>query len=302
MLISNPLNSELATPLAIAFASLLSMGLLGVIFAVLLSSDKSLNSQLWKRWGSWALIAPITVTAILSGPIVFAFLAAIVSVICTMEFCTITKRNPAERLVLALVSAALPIVACCAEQVIAPTFLVTALLLCFLSMKDGKDFQSTCLSIMALIYVPFLASHAVFLDKVQGIGPQLLISVVTSSALANIFAFVFGKLIGGPKLAATISPNKTWSGVTGSLVGAYVGFALLSSTLNLSLGVALTILIPLVVSIAGVLGDLFESQLKRSFEVKDAGTWLPGFGGALDRVDGLLFILPCVYYLVSQVI
>ena len=85
-----------------------------------------------------------------------------------------------------------------------------------------------------------------------------------------------------------LSPNKTVGGLVGAVVGAFVVLTLLG-TISVGLLVA--------VAFGGVLGDLLESMVKRQAQVKDAGDWLPGFGGLLDRIDSLLLVLPLAYLL-----
>jgi phosphatidate cytidylyltransferase len=102
-------------------------------------------------------------------------------------------------------------------------------------------------------------------------------------------AFVFGRSIGGPKLAPRISPNKTWAGLIGGVVaGMLVGFVT-----ALWLGVAWAVPLVLVSAVMAVVeqgGDLGESACKRYFGVKDSSRLIPGHGGVLDRVDGLLAV------------
>ena len=85
-----------------------------------------------------------------------------------------------------------------------------------------------------------------------------------------------------------LSPNKTVGGMVGAIIGAFVILTLLG-TMSIGLLVA--------VSIGGLFGDLLESMFKRQAQVKDAGDWLPGFGGLLDRIDSLLPVLPLAYVL-----
>ena len=104
----------------------------------------------------------------------------------------------------------------------------------------------------------------------------------------DIFAYFAGRSIGGPKLAPRISPNKTWAGLGGGVVGAAVIGALAAlwfdlGTLFLAVGAPMAVL--------AQAGDLYESWLKRRAGVKDSGTILPGHGGALDRLDGLLPVI-----------
>jgi phosphatidate cytidylyltransferase len=101
-------------------------------------------------------------------------------------------------------------------------------------------------------------------------------------------AYFAGRLIGGPRLAPAVSPNKTWAGAIG---GAVAGVAA-GSLVLVAAGFALRpmhLVVALAVSVSAQIGDLAESALKRQFGVKDASTLIPGHGGLMDRVDGLLF-------------
>ena len=114
-------------------------------------------------------------------------------------------------------------------------------------------------------------------------------------AMSDVVAFVAGRMAGRHPLAKRLSPAKTIEGVVGNLIGSYLGFTLMSFAVPASLNVAVRWALPAVVAIACVWGDLLESLLKRQFGVKDTGTWLPGFGGLLDRIDSLLIVLPLAY-------
>ena len=105
---------------------------------------------------------------------------------------------------------------------------------------------------------------------------------------ADIAAYLAGNAFKGPKLWPRYSPNKTWSGLIGGLVGA-VGAAVAIAAWFMHLSLAGAAVIGLVGGLATMAGDLFESMLKRRFGVKDSGDIIPGHGGLLDRVDGLMF-------------
>jgi phosphatidate cytidylyltransferase len=113
----------------------------------------------------------------------------------------------------------------------------------------------------------------------------LLFAVVWATDTGAFFA---GRLIGGEKLWPAISPNKTWAGAIGGLVAGVVAGLVAAPLFNVSLSVPLAIII-LLVSVASQAGDLFESAIKRWFDVKDSGSIVPGHGGLMDRVDGLTF-------------
>lgn len=110
-----------------------------------------------------------------------------------------------------------------------------------------------------------------------------LLAVVWAS---DSLAFVAGKSLGGPKLAPRISPNKTWAGVAGGLIGAAMVGMAVAWIGRIPAGFALAVSLGLGVSAQA--GDLVESQAKRHFAVKDTSRLIPGHGGMLDRLDGLI--------------
>jgi len=105
---------------------------------------------------------------------------------------------------------------------------------------------------------------------------------------SDIMAYLAGSTIGGPKLWPRFSPNKTWSGFIGGLAAGTVAGALMGVFLDMGIGLWGGLL-GLAAAIATMAGDLWESALKRRYGVKDAGNLIPGHGGLLDRVDGLMF-------------
>ena len=106
---------------------------------------------------------------------------------------------------------------------------------------------------------------------------------------ADIAAFLVGSVLKGPKLWPRFSPNKTWSGFIGGLAAATCAGALCSTLFGETMGPATGAVIGLTGGLATMGGDLWESMLKRRFGVKDSGDLIPGHGGLLDRVDGLMF-------------
>jgi phosphatidate cytidylyltransferase len=112
----------------------------------------------------------------------------------------------------------------------------------------------------------------------------------------DIFAYFAGRAIGGPKLARRISPNKTWSGLAGGMLGAAVVGAVVAAYFNIE---------PAFLWLGGLmgliaqLGDLYESSVKRRLGVKDSGSILPGHGGVLDRADGLLAVAAATFLVLA---
>lgn len=137
-------------------------------------------------------------------------------------------------------------------------------------------------------FLPFIyptAGMLFILTMYQEYGVESLIWLLVVVAMTDVGAYIVGKSMGKTPFSPT-SPNKTLEGVLGGIIiatfsGMYAGLGIVD------MGVAF--LISLGVSVSSIFGDLYESSLKRSAGVKDSGTFLPGHGGALDRIDGYLF-------------
>ena len=139
-------------------------------------------------------------------------------------------------------------------------------------------------------------------------GAEIFVFVILISILTDLGGYIFGKIFKGPKLTK-ISPNKTYSGAIGSfivsLIGSliYIEYISNSSLLSFQNGYAphsiehilLTLFIILVISLISQIGDLTISYFKRLAKIKDTGSILPGHGGLLDRIDGIIFAIPFSY-------
>jgi phosphatidate cytidylyltransferase len=120
--------------------------------------------------------------------------------------------------------------------------------------------------------------------------PLLLLFLLGVVWIADTAAYVFGRTFGRHKLAPDISPGKTWEGVAGALAAVTVYALILAGTTGRSSGFLVATFLGM--TVFSILGDLFESWLKRSAGVKDSGAILPGHGGILDRIDALTSALP----------
>ncbi len=142
---------------------------------------------------------------------------------------------------------------------------------------------------LAVPYVAIPAVAVLFVYALGGVNSVFWVLAVVWGT--DIGAYACGRLIGGPKLAPKISPNKTWSGAVGGLVCGMAAAGGLAAALNLPLSQPM-FTAAAVVAVASELGDLFESALKRWYDVKDSGTLIPGHGGVMDRFDGLWAAAP----------
>jgi phosphatidate cytidylyltransferase len=142
---------------------------------------------------------------------------------------------------------------------------------------------------LGYIVIPFLLLITIR-DMPNGANIILwMLGVVWATDIAGLFV---GRSLKGPKLAPKISPNKTWSGLIGGVICAMmIGFI---SSFMFAGGIKFFVFFSGLLAVIEQMGDLFESKIKRHFGVKESGDILPGHGGMLDRIDGLLFVIPTV--------
>lgn len=272
-------------------------------------------ADLIKRLGTAVVLVPILVVALFVDPTPWSILAlaTLAGVLAHDEFlrmalpATPEDREGGLRLVMGALGAAvlaLPMIGS-AGRVLPPLLMGAALLIAvvLLARKHHLDragrHMAACYA--SLLYVPLLAS--VWPQIKLHFGPGWLFLTLALAFMSDTGAYAFGRLWGRHKLYPAVSPGKTWEGALGGIVGAHVatvGFGHFLLLPELSLPKAA--LLAVIGSIAGQIGDLFESMLKRGYGVKDSGTLLPGHGGMLDRVDALLFVGPVVYYFAAYVV
>ncbi len=160
------------------------------------------------------------------------------------------------------------------------------------------------LTTLSLLYVGFLLSFVVQLRLIDAgqLGVIPLVSLVIVVKMSDIGAYTVGRLIGKHKLAPSLSPGKTMEGLAGGVAFACFAAGLVWMALEAGLGgstggshLAAWLLFAPLVTLAGIVGDLAESMLKRDAGQKDSSTWMPGFGGVLDLLDSILVSAPVAY-------
>jgi phosphatidate cytidylyltransferase len=164
--------------------------------------------------------------------------------------------------------------------------------------KEGA-FTTWAWTIAGILYVGWLLSHLVALRGLDS-GRNWVFFALFITWASDTTAFFIGRRFGRHKLAPNISPGKTWEGTIGGIVGAIIMSILFftSTPFHLPLVYWQAIVLSILVSIFGQVGDLVESLLKRNMGVKDSGRLLPGHGGILDRLDSIIFAGIVVYYYV----
>jgi phosphatidate cytidylyltransferase len=257
-----------------------------------------------KRVLTAAVLIPLVVALLFRAPNRSVRLAlAFVALLCLSEFLKLAASYQAQPMRLVAYLAGAWVVAA-PEAVGAPFFLGITMLAMTLAMRGGRPLESSLPSVAAtvagVVYTAVPFRLAADLHARQD-GPHWFFYLLVVNWVGDSAAYIAGKAFGRWKMAPTISPNKTWEGAVASLVvGAALGALYLRYFLTAPPVWPVAAGLSVVVSIAAQVGDLAESALKRGAGVKDSGSILPGHGGILDRVDGLLFSVPIVYWAVFR--
>jgi phosphatidate cytidylyltransferase len=241
------------------------------------------------------VLAPLALVCVWIGGAAFAGLVALIAAGLAYEWLGLCGRR--SSLAATLLFAAVPLSVVLTELGTAAAALV---LLAFTAAAATALDRGLSPAHPLAFGIPYLGVAVVALVWLRqqphtgGVNVIVLLLVVWAS---DIGAYTAGRAIGGPRLAPSVSPGKTWSGAMGGLVAAAaVGFAasvfLGNEPASWRPASWRPVAFALLVGVVGQAGDLFESQLKRQFGVKDSGTMIPGHGGLLDRLDAVLTAAP----------
>jgi phosphatidate cytidylyltransferase len=244
------------------------------------------KTELGTRAVSAAILAPVALAAELWGGLPFAALVVLVAAIGFWEWTGLTgARDPGwERLlgafclVLALLALQVWSVAVGLALIVVPAALA---LVAGIAQKALRSVG------LGLLYLGIPCAAVILLRQAEPFGWAAVRYVLFVVWATDIAAYFGGRSLGGPKLWPRVSPKKTWSGALSGLTAAVVaGGATAGLTTGGNVRAGLILAVPL--SIASQAGDLLESAVKRRFGAKDSGQVIPGHGGVLDRIDGLL--------------
>jgi phosphatidate cytidylyltransferase len=268
------------------------------------------TEELYKRTFSWFFLCLLIFLPILTGPATTILAVAVLSYLCFHEFARATGlfREKAISFVVVIGIAGFTFAALdhwynfFNALAILTTGLVAAIAV--LADRPSGYIQRVALGCFALLFFGYGLGHLGYMANDLNYRPILLMVLLTTE-LNDIFAYITGHLFGKRKMAKVTSPNKTLEGALGALIlttllvvwlGGYVfsGTALDQWYLLLPLG--------LMIGSLGQLGDLMMSSIKRDLGVKDIGQSIPGHGGVLDRFDSLLLVAPAVFHYVGYYI
>lgn len=248
-----------------------------------------MSSELRLRIASAVVLAAVVLAATWAGGLAFRLFSAVIALLLYYEWSTITRIAEKDRVG--------NVAGWCVVALV-------ALLTLF-------DYVNAGAGLLLLVLVAGLAEMAVFrradgwlvggiiyaglsglsLAAIRGGDPSGLVAMLFLFAVVwatDICAFFIGRALKGPKLAPPISPGKTWSGAIGGTICAVIAGTLLHAAFYGADGLRIPVL-ALLLSVCSQIGDLGESFIKRRFGVKDSSRLIPGHGGVMDRVDGLVF-------------
>jgi len=248
-------------------------------------SEKSASkwSDLGIRTLSAVALVPVVLGIVWQGGILFTNFAVTLGILIAIEWVKISFGGNKMQLLIHVLAAASLIMGSIKLSLLA--LVILTVLSMFVQRRDNPTFWKS----VGVFYIglPVLALSLLRKDADFGLKAVVWCMIIVWSA--DVMAYFFGRIIGGPKLAPRISPKKTWAGMLGAIVGAVVASTLFSAFAHISFW-------PLA-GLAGLFavleqgGDIFESAFKRHYGVKDSGSLIPGHGGVLDRVDGLIAVV-----------
>lgn len=263
-----------------------------------------------RRWLTALLLLPFMVWVIVKGGRGLLLLAVLlVSALGQWEFLGMfTPESDRGRRLKIIVLGSLLIISFCTAQRGAhlcnpsgPLFILvwcifTLMLFYLVSYGHIPELsRDLAMNALGLLYIPLLLGHLVWLRYLQN-GEWWVLWLLAVVFAGDTAAFYTGLTLGRHKLYPAVSPGKTWEGTLGGLAVAALIGVLAGNWLLPEVGLGALAGLALALGVTGVLGDLFESMLKRQAQIKDASRLLPGHGGMLDRLDSILFAAPVVVY------
>jgi phosphatidate cytidylyltransferase len=258
-----------------------------------------------KRWITGLIALPFLIFLVYKGGVLFTTLISIAGLVALWEYYRLVLRSEGKSISsiillwgygvnFAIIWSTFLVGPDLSVGVIGLNLLVVALVSLFQFKTDQTVLDVVIRQLQGIIYIPVLLSFLVLIR--EGSSGMIWVFVLLAVVFAgDTSAYYVGSYLGRHKLSPAVSPGKTIEGSIGGLAANLLLGAIAKYVFLPGLAWGLSLLFFLSVGIAGQVGDLFESELKRSSGIKDSGAILPGHGGILDRIDALLFASPVAY-------
>ncbi len=248
------------------------------------------RDKLRRRILSAMVLAPVVVVLIYLGGWPFTGAVALAAVLMTVEWERLTGNASTAMTALqaAVLVLAIVLVDLMALSYAISAALLGALLLGAIGRLRGRN---AAWLVLGTVWLALPCIALIWLRRQPDLGLATTIGIFLAVWACDTGAYFAGRAIGGPKLAPKWSPKKTWSGLGGGVLAAAAVGAIWAGWTNAA-PVLFVILAAAALAVVAQIGDLAESAVKRNFGAKDSGHLIPGHGGLLDRVDGLLFAAP----------
>ncbi len=268
-------------------------------------------SELSKRVKSWwVLVTIFTLAMALSRNVSLGFFA-LISFLALKEYFSIIPTRRADRRVLFWAYLSIPLQYYWVAQewygmfiIFVPVYMFLYLPMRMVLIGETRNFLQAAGTLhWGLMMLVFSISHVAYLlvlpakDGFAAGGPGLVLFLVFLTQFNDVAQYIWGKLLGKTRIIPKVSPNKTRAGLIGGVLTT-TALAVLLAPLLTPLSLPLSVAAGLLISVAGFIGDVTISALKRDLGVKDSGTLLPGHGGVLDRVDSLTYTAPLFFHFI----
>jgi phosphatidate cytidylyltransferase len=299
-------------PVVVVIVALMAAGLV-VAPLLILALDRAgrlgpaLEAELRSRYLSWLVMVPLIVLPVLLGAAPTILAVALLSLLCYREFARATglfrEKVMSAMVALGILAVTFAVAVHRDGLFVALTPITLAALTAVATSLDRPSgyIQRVALAVFGFLLFGSCLGHLGYMANDTRFRALILL-LVFSVQLNDVFAYVVGKSLGGPKLVPRTSPNKTISGSLGAavlttlLVFGLAGLVFHSGPMS---GVVQRLALGMLISIAGQFGDLSVSAIKRDVGVKDTGALIPGHGGVLDRANSLLLAAPTVFHYIN---
>ncbi|MBT6330236.1 MAG: phosphatidate cytidylyltransferase [Kordiimonadaceae bacterium] len=246
-------------------------------------------------------MAPVAGYIILSGGLAFLILIGVLTILILYEWNGICEKKPLSLLFFVQVFCSLLLMFQISEN---SPYIDYSIISSLISIAAVSFLIKAKVRWALLGFLYAIIPTLCFLIIQQNYGGVVLLWMMLVIWAMDTGGYFAGKNIGGPKMSPKISPNKTWSGLAGGTIlamiaGSAYGAFMQGSNVPLFNDATILLILSGLFAILSQLGDLAESAVKRKFAVKDSGAIIPGHGGIMDRVDGVLFVAPAVVIVIN---